>query len=56
MLNAGLMEGRIGNIDYFLKKNGDSIYDVTYVKKDRGLGFIGNPLRLSKYKASFKLI
>ena len=54
ILDANLESGKVGKINYFLSCN-DGIYTVVYQKKDRGMGFIGEPLRLSTYKATFQL-
>ena len=45
---AGMTKGRVGRKDYFLCPDGANLA-VTIKVKDRGLGFIGDGLRLSTY-------
>ena len=55
ILDAGLTTGRVGRTDYHISKGENDIYTVKIVKKDRGLGFIGEPLRLSTNTYQFTL-
>lgn len=54
ILENNLMEGKVNRITYYLTKT-DDIYTVKIVQKDRGLGFIGEELRLSQYLSTFTL-
>lgn len=54
ILNSGLDGGRINNTDYIIQEY-DEEYIVEITRKDRGLGFIGSPLRLSTYRYKFTL-
>jgi len=47
--------GRVGKTDYYITNLQEGIYTVKIVKKDRGLGFIGEQLRISTYTHKFKL-
>lgn len=54
ILNANLSEAKVNRINYHLTLD-NGFYTVKIVLKDRGLGFIGNELRLSTYISVFKL-
>ena len=53
MLETGITSAKINRIEYQLQLV-DGEYQGTIIKKDRGIGFIGNPLQLSTYKVRFK--
>jgi hypothetical protein len=50
ILDAGLESGKVGKIEYYLKKVNDTDYELTIKQMDRGLGMVGDKLRLSTYK------
>ena len=55
ILKANLTEAKVNTTNYCLRLN-DGVYTVKIAKKDRGLGFIGNELRVSIYNATFKIL
>lgn len=52
ILNQGLTGGRVGRTDYSLSGSGDN-YTVRISRMDRGMGWIGEPLRRSTSTSSF---
>ena len=47
--DQGLESGKVGKIDYILKKINDTDYELIIKQMDRGLGMIGDKLRMSTY-------
>lgn len=52
ILNSGRTSGRVGRTDYVLSNKGNA-YTAKIIRNDRGLGFIGSPLRRSTYTRTF---
>jgi hypothetical protein len=54
IFDAKLMQGKINRKSYFIEQN-ENVYTVSIVENTRGLGMIGEELRKTTTKSTFKI-
>jgi hypothetical protein len=55
MFCQGLIDAKTGKKQYNIYKEDTGLYNIKIVTKDRGLGFIGSPLRISVYNSKVEI-
>ena len=54
MMRKGITSAKVNRIEYHIYEQPNGEYNCNIIKRDRGLGWIGNEVQTSTYKVRFK--